>query len=117
MLRFNSTTGAYVVCGSDGTFEEGVGTVTTSGSTVTLSHAYGNRAFNGLESVHATVNTATAQGQAYLNASSESRPAFKPVTIDDPNINDNGDCSIVGPRRPLARGRSTLRTTRRARSR
>lgn len=110
-LRFNSTTGAYVVCGADGTFEEGVGTVTTSGSTVTLSHAFGNRAFHGLESVHATVNTATAQGQAYLNASSESRPSFRPVTIDDPNINDNGDCSACASLTAVSEGTINLTDT------
>jgi len=110
-LRFNSTTGAYVVCGADGTFEEGVGTVTTSGSNVTLSHVYGNRAFNGLESVHATVNTATAQGQAYLNASSESHPSFKPVTIDDPNINDNGDCSSCASLTAVSEGTINLTDT------
>ncbi len=89
-LRFDSLNGAYVVCGGDGTFEQGVGTVTHSGSVITLSHTFANKAFNGLESVHATVDTATGQGQAYLNASSESMPSFKPVSIDDLNINDNG---------------------------
>ncbi len=93
VLRFNATTGAYVVCGTDGTFEQGVGTITKNGTVVTLSHVFQNPAFNGLESVHASVDTSSGQGAAYLNASSESNSSFKPVSINDPNVNDNGDCS------------------------
>ena len=108
VLRFNSTTGAYVVCGSDGTFEQGVGTITKSGSVTTLSHRFLNPSFNGLESVHASVDSATGHGTGRLNASSETRPSFTPVTIDDPNVGSNRDCSSCAAQSSVSEGAINL---------
>jgi hypothetical protein len=97
ILHFNSTTGAYVVCGADGVFEQGVGVVLTAGGVITLSHTLIEREFNGFETVHATVNTATHQGQAAVRASNENQGAFTRFSITDPNVNSSPDCSTCGP--------------------
>ena len=111
VLRFNSTTGAYVVCGSDGTFEQGVGTITKAGSVTTLSHRFLNPAFDGLESVHASVDSATGHGTGHLNASSETTPSFNIASIDDPNVNDNGDCSACESQSSVSEGVINLMKT------
>ncbi|MGH9442894.1 MAG: hypothetical protein ACRD16_11535 [Thermoanaerobaculia bacterium] len=93
VFRFNASTGSYVACGADGTFEQGTGIVTSANGMITLSRMFLSNRFPGLESAHATVNTATGVGSAYLNASSETQASFKAISINDPNVNDNSDCS------------------------
>jgi hypothetical protein len=104
VLRFSSSTGAYTVCGNDGTFEQGVGTISTQGSVVTLSHTFRSPALNGLESVHAIVNTATGQGQASIFGSKENAGKFTRFTINDPNVHDASDCSSCGAQSGLREG-------------
>ncbi|HET9794736.1 MAG TPA: hypothetical protein VFS34_09760 [Thermoanaerobaculia bacterium] len=86
ILQFGPATGAYVACGADGFFEQGVGTVTTQDGVVTLSHKYGSPAFQGLESVHATVNPTTGQGSASFNARDESHGTFVRLSISSANV-------------------------------
>ena len=102
MLRFNSTTGAYVVCGSDGTFEQGVGTITTDATQVRLQHSFGSSPLGGRQSVVATVNTATRQGQASVLGSNEAGNVTR-ISINDPNVNDS-DCSLCGSQAAIREG-------------
>ena len=103
VLRFNSTTGAYVVCGENGTFfEQGTGIVSTSGNTVRLSHTFGSWLQGNRQSVGATVNTATGQGQATVLGSNETGNLTR-ITISDPNVND-GDCSACNAQSAIREG-------------
>ena len=104
VLRFNSSTGAYAACGSDGTFEQGVGVVTTQSNGITLSHTFQNPALNGLESIHATVNPATGLGQATLYGSKEGVGKFARFVINDPNVHDASDCTTCPSRSAVTEG-------------
>ena len=93
VFRFNSSTGAYVACGVDGTFEQGFGEITREGGIVTLSHRLTGGFLNGFESARATVDEATGHGTASLYALRENFTPYARVSIDDPNVGDS-DCVV-----------------------
>jgi hypothetical protein len=91
VFRFNSSTGAYVACGADGTYEQGFGVVTRDGDNIALSHRFTSGFLTGFESARATVNETTGHGTAALNALREGFSPYARVSIDDPNVG-TGDC-------------------------
>ena len=94
VLQFNSTTGQYVICALGGSFfEQGIGVVTTVGSVTTLTHTLRDRSFNGFQTVTASVNSSTNQGQAEIKASDENQGTFTLVSISDSNIKNNTSCA------------------------
>jgi len=99
-LQFSSTTGAYVFCAGDGTFEEGRGAITIANGVVTLSHRFFSSTFNGAESVHATVDGA-GHGQASLFGRNEAGTISR--TIDDAHVN-GGECGSCVARNAVREG-------------
>jgi len=81
IFRANLTTGAYAACGTNGVFEQGVAEVTMQGGTATVKHVFASPAFQGLESLHASVNMTTGGGTAILNSRDEQHGTFPLVSI------------------------------------
>ncbi|HET7452997.1 MAG TPA: hypothetical protein VFL12_09670 [Thermoanaerobaculia bacterium] len=103
VLRFNASTGAYVVCGPDGFFEQGVGTISTHNGVTTLSHSFSSPALKGLESVHATVNTTTQQGSATVNSRDEQHGTYGRIFITATNVG-SADCGSCDARTAINEG-------------
>jgi len=91
IFRANLTTGAYAACGTNGVFEQGVADVTVQGGTATIVHPFASPAFQGLESLHASVNMTTGGGTATLNARDEQHGTFPLVSISA--TSGSTDCS------------------------
>jgi hypothetical protein len=102
VLRFNSETGAYIVCGSNGFFEQGTGDITTANGATTLSHFFESPALNKLESVRATANPTTGQGTASINSSTDAGTSAL-LTITDPHMGSS-DCSACSPESTINEG-------------
>ena len=103
VLRFNSSTGSYVLCGTDGTFEQGRGLVAHEGTTIALINKFGGPGDDDIPTVSVTVDTSNRHGHVVVAGRKEGQGLYTLFTIDDPNV-DDGDCSSCGPRSLVSEG-------------
>jgi len=103
VLRFNSFTGSYVLCGADGTFEQGRGLVANEGTTITLINKFGGPGDDDIPTIGVTVDTSNRHGHVVVGGRKEGQGPYTLFTIDDPNV-DDGDCSSCGAKSLVSEG-------------